>query len=151
MIFRLLLLIFLISSPGLLASYAAEKPNLLSGTIEFRNRPFTLQAEIAATAADRETGLMYRQQLANESGMLFVFEEQHPIRVWMKNTLISLDILFLDQNAQVIDFVENLQPCHQINCPVYTSRQAASFMLELNAGYIRSHQLQIGDSLKLPF
>lgn len=151
MILRLLFLIFLNSYHGLAPSYAVEKPTLLSGMIEFRNRPFTVQTEIAVTAADRETGLMYRQQLAEDSGMLFVFEERHPIRVWMKNTLLPLDILFLDQNAQVIDLVENLQPCHQVNCPVYTSRQAASFMLELNAGYVRSHQLQIGDSLKLPF
>lgn len=94
--------------------------------------------EIAQTAAERQKGLMDRNFLPSQSGMLFVFEEEKPYGFWMKNTLIPLDMIWLDSNKKVVDIAHGAQPCGEENsainkCPSYTPSTPALYVLEINA------------------
>jgi uncharacterized membrane protein (UPF0127 family) len=84
-------------------------------------------------------------------GMLFVYPDQKPRGVWMKNTLLPLDVLFLNHKAEIVAMLPDLQPCRQNPCPIYNSQLPATYMLEVNAGFINNHQLKIGQTLNLPF
>ena len=70
-------------------------------------RTIVVHVELASTEADRARGLMYRNHLEPDAGMLFLFPEPSPLAFWMKNTLIPLDMLFLDQDRRVLGIVEN--------------------------------------------
>lgn len=89
--------------------------------------------EVADDAAEQERGLMDREHLPNGHGMIFVFDEPRELRFWMKNTLLPLDILYFDADA---DFVSRttMSPCLADPCPLYPSNGLARFALEVNAG-----------------
>jgi uncharacterized membrane protein (UPF0127 family) len=108
-----------------------------------------VRAELAATEADRERGLMFRQELGQDTGMLFVFDEPGPHAFWMKNTLIPLDMLWLDDNGKIVSMAESAQPCKTAECPTYPSRAASSYVLEVNAGFAKKHHLRVGDTLAI--
>lgn len=144
-------LIFILSLLGYGSSCPADNTSFLTGSVFFKANDLSLRVEIAANEKQRQTGLMFRQALDADQGMLFVFEEQSNISVWMKNTLIPLDVLFIDQTGKIVSMLKNLPPCKQINCPVYHSGAPASFMLEVATGFIDQQQIQTGQALKLPF
>lgn len=124
---------------------------LETGLVHFKNQNFNIKVEIAVNQQQRETGLMYRQSLAADKGMLFVYNDQDLRGVWMKNTLLPLDVLFLNHKAEIIAMLPKLPPCHQNPCPIYHSQLPATYILEVNAGFIDNHQLKIGQALHLPF
>jgi uncharacterized membrane protein (UPF0127 family) len=105
-----------------------------------------LQVEVAKNAVAQQRGLMYRQSLGKDSGMLFIFDEQQPLTFWMKNTLIPLDILFISSDLVIVDIM-TMQPCTFDPCPVYTSKRPARYALEVNAGYVHAHAIKIGDTV----
>jgi YVTN family beta-propeller protein len=99
---------------------------------------------------DREEfarGLMFRNHLPWNAGMLFAFNEEEPRRFWMKNTLIPLDMIFLDSSFKIIDIKENVPPCKQEDCPTYPSREPAQYVLEVNSGFAQEKGVKIGDRL----
>ncbi len=93
--------------------------------------------EIASTEAAREHGLMYRTHLAAYHGMLFVYKNAKLRSVWMKNTLIPLDILFFDAQQRLINVSADTPPCRSDPCPIYQSLTPAMYVLELSAGEAR--------------
>lgn len=93
-------------------------------------------------------GLMFRSHLPWNAGMLFAFDEEEPRRFWMKNTLIPLDMIFIDSSSKIIDIKENVPPCKQEECPTYPSREPAQYVLEVNAGFVREMGIKIGDQLR---
>src|SRR5919106_1816094 len=100
---------------------------------------------------DREEfarGLMFRSHLRWNAGMLFAFYEEEPRRFWMKNTLIPLDMIFVDSSSKIIDIKENVPPCKQEECPTYPSREPAQYVLEVNAGFVQEKGIRIGDELE---
>ncbi len=97
--------------------------------------------ELALTPEEITQGLMYRPSLAADRGMLFLFEAAYPHRFWMKNTLIPLDIIFLDEHGTVVDLVAGAQPCHSEPCPTFTPAQPVSAVLELSVGTAAAHGL----------
>src|ERR671918_577323 len=100
---------------------------------------------------DREEfarGLMFRSHLPWNAGMLFAFYEEEPRRFWMKNTLIPLDMIFVDSSSKIIDIKENVPPCKQEECPTYPSREPAQYVLEVNAGFVQEKGIRIGDELE---
>ena len=119
--------------------------------LRFKTQQLEIQVEIAATPALRETGLMYRTALPAKQGMLFVFEQQDNISLWMKNTRLALDVIFINAQGRIVELLKQLPPCQQAFCPVYRSAAPASYMLELNAGFIDQHRIAIGESVALPF
>lgn len=104
------------------------------------------QLEIADTPTERARGLMERPDLPEDDAMLFVFEGERSRSFWMKNTLILLDILFLDAQEQVVD----IQTMHtQIGVPnseliSYTSAQPAQYAVEINAGLAAKLGITVG-------
>jgi YVTN family beta-propeller protein len=92
-------------------------------------------------------GLMFRQHLPWNAGMLFAFNNDEPRTFWMKNTLIPLDMMFVDSSSRIVDIKESVPPCEQEECPTYPSQEPAQYVLEVNAGFVRDKGVKIGDQL----
>ncbi|OCX64698.1 hypothetical protein BFP70_11160 [Thioclava sp. SK-1] len=91
--------------------------------------------EVAQTADERARGLMFRDSMPQQAGMLFVYPREHDVAFWMKNTLIPLDMVFMDHSGTVVDLHENARPHDETPIP---SAQPAQFVLEVNAGQARA-------------
>ncbi len=78
-------------------------------------------------------GLMFRESLCENCGMLFINDREEEARFWMRNTLIPLDMVFIDQNDTVVD-IQRATPCMGMPCPTYTSRGKAKYILEVLQG-----------------
>lgn len=89
--------------------------------------------EIADSPEERAKGLMNRSFLAPSAGMLFAFEQSAPHSFWMKNTLIPLDVIWLDEKFSVVD-VKTMVACKSEPCPLYAPKTNAKYALEVNAG-----------------
>jgi uncharacterized membrane protein (UPF0127 family) len=110
---------------------------------------YRLQVEIADTKTQRERGLMHRTQLGADAGMLFVYPDQDIRGVWMKNTRLALDVLFLSADGKVVSILPNLAPCAADPCRAYSSMARARYMLEANSGFVGKHRITVGQRLKL--
>ncbi|MCF6251931.1 MAG: DUF192 domain-containing protein [Methylococcaceae bacterium] len=113
-------------------------------TVEIGNKGYILSVEVASTEKQRSIGLMYREHLDLSKGMLFVFEYPALQRVWMKNTLIPLDVLFVSANGEIVSILKSLQPCVKKSCEIYDSVGIAKYMLEVNAGVVEKQKLKVG-------
>jgi len=100
--------------------------------------------EIAKTQEEKTRGLMFRDFMPEDHGMLFVFDDFAPRSFWMKNTLIPLDIVFIDDNMAVVD-VQTALPCKEDPCPTYRAR--AKYVLEINAGAAEKNNIRNGSVL----
>lgn len=89
--------------------------------------------ETATTVSEQTQGLMHRTELPENKGMLFIYPDSQIRSFWMKNTLIPLDIIFIDQNKQIIN-IHTATPCETEPCQTYKSKSPAQFVLEINAG-----------------
>jgi hypothetical protein len=94
----------------------------------------SVTAELAATDEERQRGLMFREKLLPEQGMLFVFEEEGLYSFWMKNTLISLDMLWINKDRRIVHIARNVPPCKEDPCPSYSPERPGLYVLELAAG-----------------
>jgi uncharacterized membrane protein (UPF0127 family) len=103
--------------------------------------------EIADSSEKRAKGLMNRQTLCPECAMLFIFEESSVRTFWMENTYIPLDIIFLDQGGKVISISENTEPLNQDKR--YSSNFPAKYVLEVNSGFVKTNNLNLGDHFKV--
>lgn len=102
--------------------------------------------ELAITPEEKEKGLMYRESLEENKGMLFINEKPGMLSFWMKNTYIPLDIIFIDANKRIIN-IEKADPCVQEICPTYKSEERAKYVLEINQGASKEYGLKKGDML----
>lgn len=102
-----------------------------------------ITAELAVSPEARERGLMYREKIEPDQGMLFVFEEEDLYSFWMKNTLIPLDIIWLNSNLQIVHIEKNVPPCPRDPCPGYMPRSPALYVLELKAGQAEANNLKL--------
>lgn len=107
-----------------------------------------IRLELADTDSDRVQGLMFRDHLAQDAGMLFVFEREGLWPFWMKDTFIPLDMIWLDSSGTIVDIRPNVQPCRLDPCPSYWPRSASRAVLEVNAGFASARGLKIGDTLE---
>ncbi len=132
----------------LTAALRADKTSEPQSTVTLPNG-VAYKVEIAATDADRIKGLMFRENLPDDRGMLFIFDGVEFHAFHMKNTLIPLDIIWLNREFEIIYFVENVPPCRREPCESYMPFAKASYVLELNANTITRQKLQIGDKLRV--
>ncbi len=104
-----------------------------------------LFVETAQTDADRQRGLMFRERLPADQGMLFVFPLSQIQSFWMRNTFIPLDIAFISSEGVVVD-IQHMKPVDE--SILYTSRAPALYALEVNAGWFAKHDIQVGAQVK---
>lgn len=108
-----------------------------------------VQAEIADSEAEKTRGLMYRQSLAWESGMLFIFDEELLHSFWMKNTLIPLDIIWIDSDKNIVDITQNALPCkEEQECESIIPVLEVKYVLEVNSGFTEQNKIRVGDKVK---
>jgi len=107
----------------------------------------SVTAELAITDAERARGLMFRETLLPDQGMLFVFERESAVAFWMKNTLIPLDMLWLDHDRHIVHIERNVPPCKADPCPSYAPPRPGLYVLELSAGAADRFGLKAGDRL----
>jgi uncharacterized protein len=105
------------------------------------------RVEVVADDEQRAQGLMFRDRLLPYSGMLFVFPEDGVYAFWMKNTLIPLDMIWIDASQTVVHVKHDVPPCRVANCPSYSPGVEARYVLELAAGEAKTRGLKPGDRL----
>ncbi|RIY03656.1 DUF192 domain-containing protein [Aureimonas flava] len=106
-----------------------------------------IEVEVAATPKEREVGLMNRETLAEGAGMLFDFRESRPVSMWMKNTLIPLDMLFVDKSGTIVRIARNARPHSLETIP---SGKPVRYVLEINGGAAAGYGAKTGDRLEHP-
>ena len=111
----------------------------------FKKNCFSI--ELALTPEERACGLMFREYLNKDEGMLFVYEEERKYSFWMKNTVIPLDMIWINNDKEVVFIAKNVQPCRQDSCPVIYPDRKALYVLELNAGLSDDINLKVGDKM----
>ena len=93
---------------------------------------------------------MNREKLDRNSGMLFDYKSSHFVGIWMKNTIIPLDIIFLNK-SQIKYIKKNALPCKKsvLNCPIIKAKSPVDMVIEVNAGIAEEYELKIGDFIKI--
>jgi uncharacterized membrane protein (UPF0127 family) len=104
--------------------------------------------EVASDDPTREQGLMYRDHMADDRGMIFLFPQAGEYPFWMKNTLIPLDMIWMDADHRIVHIAHDVPPCKADPCPNYPPNAKASSVLELAAGVAAKHHLKDGDVLR---
>ncbi len=140
--------LFLIASGVAYNTYLNQKTKK-EGKVCFKNFCFNL--ELAVTPEERSRGLMFRKHLDPDKGMLFIFNEEGEYSFWMKNTLIPLDIIWINSEGKVVFIKENAQPCKETECPFISPGFKAKYVLEINGGISRKIGLKKGDKLDFLF
>ncbi|CDO61279.1 FIG007785: exported protein [Candidatus Phaeomarinobacter ectocarpi] len=116
-------------------------------TIETSTGVHGFTVELADTEERRRTGLMFREDLALDAGMLFDFETPRVITMWMRNTPLPLDMIFIDPNGRIISVAENTVPYSEA---IVSSRYPASAVFEVNAGTAKRIGIKVGDRVSHP-
>ena len=114
-------------------------------TVQTGKGDLLLRVQVADTDAARQTGLMYRRSMPETEGMLFIFEQVRPVAFWMKNTVLSLDILFIDDAGRVMNIARGTVPFSLDPIPAAGPARA---VLELNAGASARLGIQVGDRVR---
>ena len=112
--------------------------------VNIYNKNITFNVEVAKTIEERRTGLMYRKKLLNNEGMLFIFPREKIIQLWMKNTYIPLDVIFISENKVIVDIKKNME---KLSETIVKSKVKSRYALEFNAGLINKLDIEIGDKV----
>ena len=104
------------------------------------------KVEIASTPEQQQTGLMYREHLAQNTGMIFLFQAPRVANMWMKNTLIPLDMIFFDKTGRIVATHYHANPHDET---VISSNVPVAGVLEINAGELERNQIRLNDHLIL--
>lgn len=105
------------------------------------------EVELAQTQEERSKGLMYRESLDENKGILLIFDQEKEQSIWMKNMLIPLDIIWLNSDKEVVHIEKNVQPCGEENCESIKPNKKAKYVLELKAGQIDRTGIEMGNKL----
>lgn len=109
----------------------------------------TFSVEVADTPDKQQLGLMFRDSLPEDHGMLFIFPNERMRSFWMRNTRIPLDIIYFDADYRVVSIAKGAKPCRTTRCPGYPSDGPAKYVLELNAGLANQLGIQEGDLMEV--
>jgi uncharacterized membrane protein (UPF0127 family) len=112
-----------------------------------RNGVQVFSVEMATTEEEKQTGLMYRKELADGKGMLFDFNPEQEVSMWMKNTYVSLDMIFIRADGRILRIAENTEP---LSTKIISSRGPARAVLEVVAGTAQKYGIRPGDRVGHP-
>ncbi|WP_162197633.1 DUF192 domain-containing protein [Methanosarcina horonobensis] len=132
---------------GLPGQSTTEVKSTESGQVCIKDSCFSV--EIAANQSQRQYGLMNREHLDPDKGMLFFFEEEGVHHFWMKNTLIPLDIIWINSSRDIVYIERNAQPCTSGYCPSFDPGKNASYVLEINGGLSDRYGINVGDKANI--
>ncbi len=138
---KFLVILFLMANLSGCAGNQSEN-SAKFGVVETGEQVF--RVEVADNNYLRQRGLMFRENLDADQGMIFLFENSAPHSFWMKNTLLDLDIIWINENWEIVD-IQTVPPCRTENCPSYIPAQNAQYVLEIGAGKFRG---KVGDKIK---
>ena len=127
---------------------AAELPAGVLRLTRADGRSVDVRIEVAADEASRQRGLMFRESMAEDAGMLFVFQGETDGPFWMKDTLIPLSIAFVDEEGIVVGVLD-MEPCGSDSCPNYGIERPYVLAIEANLGWFDEHGIGAGDRAKL--
>lgn len=113
---------------------------------KIRIKNISILAEAVDSDLSRQRGLMFRERLADNGGMLFVFDRQASYSFWMKNMLIPLDIIWINHDKIIVDITKNALPCEK-ECANIIPAAASQYVLEVNSGFAEKNQLRVGDKV----
>src|ERR1700756_5309613 len=132
---------------GALLGPAAQGATLQPLEIVTKSGVHVFSVEIATTEEEKETGLMYRKELADGKGMLFDFSPEQEVSMWMKNTYVSLDMIFIGADGRILRIAENTEP---LSTKIIPSRGLAKAVLEVVAGTAQKYGIAPGDRVGHP-
>lgn len=130
----------LVSAPAGAASFQPLE-------IVTKNGVQVFSVEMATTEEEKQTGLMYRKELADGKGMLFDFNPEQEVSMWMKNTYVSLDMIFIRADGRILRIAENTEP---MSTKIISSRGPARAVLEVVAGTAQKYGIRPGDRVGHP-
>ena len=133
-------LIILTGGPGVAAPLPTDAERLV---IDTKAGPVSFSVELALTAGERAAGLMHRQSMAEDHGMLFRFDQTRQVLMWMKNTPLALDMLFIDPKGTVVGIASDTTPYSEA---IIASPGPVRYVLELNAGTAARQGISVGDT-----
>ena len=127
---------------------ACVKKELKPVVVQTQTGDVTYYVEVADTADKMMKGLMFRKTLRRDSGMIFLFDQNHPqpVAMWMKNTFISLDMLFVSEKGEIVGLAENTEPLSLKT--ISPTKKHVAAVIELNAGEVQRNGIKIGDNIR---
>ncbi len=142
-LFFILVIFFILS---LFFSVVSNKSELAHGQVLINDK--IIWVEIAKTAEERAKGLKGRLSLADDAGMLFVFEEKKFHKFWMEGVRIPIDIIWIEDN-QIVDITENVPVPKIKDLPTYRPSTEVNYVLEVKDGYVQGNNIKIGDKVEI--
>jgi uncharacterized protein len=137
----------LVFALGAIAAPAVRAASFQPLEIATKNGVQVFSVELATTEEEKQTGLMYRKELADGKGMLFDFSPEQEVSMWMKNTYISLDMIFIRADGRILRIAENTEP---LSTKIIPSRGLAKAVLEVPAGTAQKYGIKPGDRVAHP-
>ncbi|MEQ8782011.1 MAG: DUF192 domain-containing protein [Roseibium album] len=146
---RLFLIVVLVIGPSVTALAQGEPQQLRQEELTVRSgdTEHRFLVEIAATDRERSRGLMFREEMAADHGMLFIFDSEGERYFWMKNTPLPLDIIYIGANGAIVSIAANTVPFSE---KVVPSGDPAKYVLELNAGTAAKLGMDVGNEVSSP-
>jgi uncharacterized membrane protein (UPF0127 family) len=147
---RIILIVgFLFAALG--ANAKDLKPEIKFETSEIQIGSKKITVELAESPLQHEKGLMYRESLEKDKGMLFIFNKEETLSFWMKNTYVDLSIAYINQKMKIVDIQEMkaTSPLEVTEPSTYPSKKPAMYALEMPKGWFKASNIKVGQSLKL--
>lgn len=126
---------------------SSPPPRTDSGRVELTIADVQVSLELVSEPGARSRGLMFRDSLAPNSGMLFVFPREGVYPFWMKNTRMPLSIAFLDRSGRIVG-LDEMQPFDTLT--LHMPRESFLYAVEMDSGWFRAHGVGEGDTIELP-
>lgn len=136
MLRSILIILTLLSVPSILTAYSNE--------LSINSRNFTI--DIASSHLEKAMGLMYVENIPENYGLLFVYKKPQEVGIWMKNTLISLDILWIDKSNRIVHIETNTLPN---STQIMRPNKKVTYVLEVISGTVKKYNIKVGDIIKL--
>jgi len=137
------LVIAILVSIFFFSSTAAAGRAAKNGAIRFENGK-SVSVEIASSDEKKAAGLMYREKLEENSGMLFVFGYENNYSFWMKNMNFAIDMVWVDSSFRIVDITHTAQPCREEKCGMYSPNRRAKYVIEVNSGFAEANGVETG-------